>query len=359
MSLGSGVLVSVDGVTGCVLTNNHVVDGVRGAVTVMFPSGKNYRATIKRRDPRLDLAWLQIVDPGVEPRKIADTEPAINDLCYIAGYGPNGRFAHQTGRLTHYLGSSGGQSDLMQISGCRARQGDSGGPILNAEGYLVGILSSSGRGFTVGCRLGPLRKFLGWIRKPEKAPAIPAEASPIIVVDPPPAPIDMGWVDDIKQSLADVRSQLNEMAKSKAKPPRKIKEKVREKLVAAVVSKAKGNRGFDWGSVLAGLLGVGGPAGVGIGIAGWLLSRAIRRRIKERINVPEGYRDYAQQQAELYTATGGRDALRDQTAGRLYDQEIDKMLTGVNADLFYAMRDRVKRNVERIFTANAQRTTSI
>ena len=111
----------------------------------------------------------------------------------------------------------------------------------------------------------------------------------------------------------------------------------------------------------------GGPAGIGIGIAGWFLSRVIRKRVAKRLdpstqpppeNKPKGYRDYAQQQADLYTATGGRDALKDQTAGRIYDQEVEKMLSGENAELFYALRDRVNQNVNRIFTKNAQRTTS-
>ena len=58
-SLGSGFIIDAKGY---VVTNNHVVEGA-DKIKVILVGGKEYQATVKGRDPKTDLALIQIVNP--------------------------------------------------------------------------------------------------------------------------------------------------------------------------------------------------------------------------------------------------------------------------------------------------------
>ena len=49
-----------------IITNNHVVEGA-DKITVKLIGGKDYKATIKGRDPKTDLALIQISNPPAGP----------------------------------------------------------------------------------------------------------------------------------------------------------------------------------------------------------------------------------------------------------------------------------------------------
>lgn len=76
---------------------------------------------------------------------------------------------------------------------------------------------------------------------------------------------------------------------------------------------------------------------------------------------PSNYRKYAEELADLYAETGGRDQLFDMHLGRLYDEETRALADSADeayADLIGQLRDRVMSNVRRIFTKGAERTTA-
>ena len=161
-SLGSGVLVDANREQAIVLTNWHVVRDSRSAVLVQFPDGFQTAGTVVRWDEAWDLAALVIWKPPATPVPLAATPPAPGDLLTIAGYG-RGPYRAQTGRCTEYLSPGTGYPKEFVELAAGARQGDSGGPILNERGELAGVLFGQNSGRTIGSCSTRLRTFLASI----------------------------------------------------------------------------------------------------------------------------------------------------------------------------------------------------
>jgi len=158
-SLGSGVLVDVNRTQGLVLTNWHVVRDSRSAVLVQFADGYQSAGTVVRWDEAWDLAALVIWKPPVTPVPIAAGPPAIGELLTIAGFG-RGPYREETGACLDYLSpGSGYPKEFVELQ-ATARQGDSGGPIFNADGELAGVLFGESGGRTIGSSAPRLRAFL-------------------------------------------------------------------------------------------------------------------------------------------------------------------------------------------------------
>lgn len=159
VSLGSGVLVDINESQGLVLTNWHVIRDSRSAVLVQFDDGFQSAGTVIRFDEAWDLAAISIWKPKATPVPLAQRNPLPGELLSIAGYG-RGAYREQRGRCTEYLSpGSGYPKELVELQ-APARQGDSGGPILNANGRLAGVLFGEGNGRTVGSCASRLRIFL-------------------------------------------------------------------------------------------------------------------------------------------------------------------------------------------------------
>jgi hypothetical protein len=135
-----------------------VRDGA-GPIMVYFPNGFRSGAYLLRVDRDWDLAALAIRRPNVQPVSIANETPRPGDELTIAGYG-SGSYRAVTGRLTQYV-SPGGELpyEMIELS-APARNGDSGGPILNSRGELAGTLFGSAFGRTTGSYCGRLRWFV-------------------------------------------------------------------------------------------------------------------------------------------------------------------------------------------------------
>ena len=159
VSLGSGVLVDSNGSQGLVLTNWHVIRDSRSAVLVQFADGFQSAGTVIRFDEAWDLAAISIWKPEATPVQLAPRNPLQGEALCIAGYG-RGAYREQRGRCTEYLSpGSGYPKELVELQ-APARQGDSGGPILDTEGRLAGVLFGEGDGRTIGSCVSRLRIFL-------------------------------------------------------------------------------------------------------------------------------------------------------------------------------------------------------
>ena len=159
VSLGSGVLVDINESQGLVLTNWHVIRDSRSAVLVQFADGFQSAGTVIRFDEAWDLAAISIWKPKATPVPLAQRNPLPGEPLCIAGYG-RGAYREQRGRCTEYLSpGSGYPKELVELQ-APARQGDSGGPILNTDGRLAGVLFGEGDGRTVGSCASRLRVFL-------------------------------------------------------------------------------------------------------------------------------------------------------------------------------------------------------
>jgi hypothetical protein len=158
-SLGSGTLVAVNESSGLVLTNWHVVRDAGGQITVLFPDGFRSGAYLLRTDRDWDLAALAIRRPNVQPVAISNEAPRPGETVTIAGYG-SGSYRAVSGQVTQYVSPGDNQPFEMIELSAPARNGDSGGPILNTRGELAGTLFGSSFGRTTGSYCGRLRWFL-------------------------------------------------------------------------------------------------------------------------------------------------------------------------------------------------------
>src|SRR5690606_10770202 len=146
---GSGTLIDKRDQYGLVLTNWHVVEGASETIEVQFPDGFRSQARALKVDSDWDLAALVIWKPNCEPVRLASRAPRAGDVLTIWGYGA-GDFGRATGRCTQYYSPQLDlPGELVELD-VEARQGDSGGPILNGQGELAGVLFGAGRGTTLG-----------------------------------------------------------------------------------------------------------------------------------------------------------------------------------------------------------------
>lgn len=154
---GSGVIVDPDGL---VLSAAHVVAALSGEIIVLFSDGKRATAKALGADFDRDAALLKIIEPGDYPSvELADAEPLpTNGWCVALGH-PGGFDPLRTaplrlGRILHY-------GDFI-ITDCTVVSGDSGGPLFDIEGRVIGIHSNIGMGLGEN-RHVPIKVFRdGW-----------------------------------------------------------------------------------------------------------------------------------------------------------------------------------------------------
>jgi hypothetical protein len=158
-AFGSGTLVDVRDQYGLVVTNWHVVRDSKGVVEVVFPCGFRSHARPLKVDSNWDLAALVIWRPQIEPVKITCRPPRPGDLLTIHGYG-RGQYRIATGRCTAYYAPHQNFPMEMVELDVEARQGDSGGPILNQHGEIAGVLFGAGQGTTLGSFAPRVSNFL-------------------------------------------------------------------------------------------------------------------------------------------------------------------------------------------------------
>ncbi len=145
-SLGSGFIISADGY---VVTNNHVVAaGARGAtvdsITVTLPDRKEYVAKLVGRDPASDLALLKISAPGPLPfvRFGDSTRARVGDWVVAIGnpFGLGGTVTAGIVSALHRSTGLGAYDQFIQTDAA-INQGNSGGPMFNLNGDVIGINS--------------------------------------------------------------------------------------------------------------------------------------------------------------------------------------------------------------------------
>jgi hypothetical protein len=185
VSYGSGTLIDARGKFGLVITNWHVVRDAAGPITVEFPEGYKSPAEVIRTDKDWDLAALSILRPRAEPLPITGQAPQIGEWLSIAGYG-GGEYRAAAGYVRAYNSPSIDlPQEFIELS-AEARHGDSGGPIINQQGELCGVLFGSAPGYTCGAYGGRVRQFLATVipgGEPGSDTAPPASA---IAVQPGP-----------------------------------------------------------------------------------------------------------------------------------------------------------------------------
>jgi hypothetical protein len=176
VSYGSGTLVDAKGDFGLVVTNYHVINEATENISVIFPDGFYSLATVRKIDKNWDLAALVIKRPAVSPVPMAQAAPRPGEPLTIAGYG-SGKYRAASGACTQYVAPGMRMPFEMVELAAKARQGDSGGPILNQRGELAGVLFGEGGGRTAGSYCGRVKWFLASLTdRPD--PTVAAQRTP-------------------------------------------------------------------------------------------------------------------------------------------------------------------------------------
>lgn len=146
--VGSGVIFDQ---AGHILTNNHVVAGAQ-KLTVSLPDGRSFPATLVGRDPRSDLAVIQIKGDNLPIIPLGDSTKLVvgqwvvaigNALALQGGPTVTAGVVSALGRTVQEPPSSNGQAgpflfDVIQTD-APINPGNSGGPLVNLQGQVVGI----------------------------------------------------------------------------------------------------------------------------------------------------------------------------------------------------------------------------
>lgn len=139
-ALGSGVII--DAAKGYVVTNNHVVDNAT-KIQVQLSDGRKYEAKVIGKDPRSDIALIQLNDAkNLTAVKIADSDALrVGDYTVAIG-NPYGLGETVTSGIVSALGRSGlnveNYENFIQTDAAINR-GNSGGALVNLNGELIGI----------------------------------------------------------------------------------------------------------------------------------------------------------------------------------------------------------------------------
>ena len=153
--LGAGVFINADG---AILTSTHVVSGAK-VITVTFADGTSSSASIVSAEPERDIAVLQsdrkpeIVVPAVMGGTVR-----VGDEAYVIGH-PLGLGDSMSAGVISGLDRSVPTEDGTVLKGliqfdAAVNPGNSGGPLLNRTGQVVGIVTAlanpSTQGFFIG-----------------------------------------------------------------------------------------------------------------------------------------------------------------------------------------------------------------
>lgn len=148
IGMGSGFIISEDGL---VVTNQHVVGNNPGEIELYTPGGERYEAELLGSDELTDLALLRILSDNTFPfLELADSDDIIVGEWAIALGNPFGLF--DDGQPTVTVGVISAKNrdfrpdpnnprvyiDMIQTDAAINR-GNSGGPLLNSHGEVIGI----------------------------------------------------------------------------------------------------------------------------------------------------------------------------------------------------------------------------
>lgn len=135
---GSGVIVDKDGY---IITNNHVVDGVR-TVEIQLSDGRRGPATVMGVDSMTDIAVLKTEMDGLIPAEWGDSaELDVGDLVWAVGSPFGLQKSVTSGILSakERRGISGGVIQEFLQSDAAVNPGNSGGPLVDIHGKIIGI----------------------------------------------------------------------------------------------------------------------------------------------------------------------------------------------------------------------------
>lgn len=166
-AIGSGFIISPDGY---IVSNNHVVEKA-SEIKVKLENGKEYKARLIGRDPKTDLALIKIESKQLLPFTEFGDSSALRVGDWVMAIGnPFGLSHTVTAGIVSAKGRSigaGPYDDFIQTD-ASINQGNSGGPLFNTDGKVVGINTAiiaggTGIGFAIPANMA--KKLIGQLRE--------------------------------------------------------------------------------------------------------------------------------------------------------------------------------------------------
>ncbi|HEX6269932.1 MAG TPA: trypsin-like peptidase domain-containing protein [Anaerolineales bacterium] len=133
---GAGIVWDANGL---ILTNNHVVG--RRLPIVVLQDDAEYESRLLARDPDVDLALLSIHATGLIPLKPASVSPRVGEMVFAFGHPWGQRNTVTRGIISALVSAQNRRGDTLPVirSDAPLAPGNSGGPLVNAGGEVVGI----------------------------------------------------------------------------------------------------------------------------------------------------------------------------------------------------------------------------
>lgn len=170
---GTGFIITRDGL---IVTNKHVVQDTQAEYTVFTNKGEKYQAQVLGRDPLKDLAVLKISASNLSPVVLGDSNHLEMGQTVIAVGNALGEF-----RNTVSLGVISGLNRAIVADGQRIEnviqtdaainRGNSGGPLVNLRGEVIGIntamiIGAQNIGFAIP--INDAKRMIGEVEKSGK-----------------------------------------------------------------------------------------------------------------------------------------------------------------------------------------------
>ena len=133
---GAGIIWAENGL---ILTNNHVVG--RQTPIVILQNDGEYESRLLARDPDVDLALLSIEATGLTPLRPASATPRVGEMVFAFGHPWGQRNTVTRGIVSALAFAQNRRGDTLPIvrSDAPLAPGNSGGPLVNARGEVIGI----------------------------------------------------------------------------------------------------------------------------------------------------------------------------------------------------------------------------
>lgn len=162
LSRGSGVIWQPDGL---IITNAHVAQNER--VTVELADGRVMEAVRFRVDPRRDLAALRVEATDLPAVTVGDSDALrVGELVLAVGH-PQGVVGALTTGVIHTKSSTNTPSgQRWVIADVRLAPGNSGGPLSNAQGQVIGINTMIADGLARAVPSKEVERFLNSPNRP-------------------------------------------------------------------------------------------------------------------------------------------------------------------------------------------------
>ena len=177
---GSGVIWSS---RGPIVTNAHVAQGPRSSVGLS--DGRSLEAVVTARDPYRDLAALAVDAQNLPAADVADSDRLrVGDLVLAVG-NPLGMIGALATGIIHTTGAAGarngpGGQHWIQAD-VRLAPGNSGGPLADARGRVIGINTMVAGGLALAVPSNAVTEFLSGAGEEHGRPRLGVTIEPVLV----------------------------------------------------------------------------------------------------------------------------------------------------------------------------------